>query len=191
MDASDGLSDVEVDADADFDVGLDIDVELVLIAAVAENGVIGRDGEMPWHFGEDLKHFKRTTTGHPVIVGRKTYETVVDALGEPFPGRTTVVLSSQSLDLPSGAVLANSVSEAIEAAAADARDRGVEEAYVAGGGRVYEQFLPDATRMILTEIRGTYPGDTSFPTWDDDEWTEASRDRREAFDFVTYERAEA
>ena len=166
-------------------------IDLVLIAAVAENGVIGRDGEMPWHFGEDLKHFRRTTTGHPVIVGRKTYETVVDALGEPFPGRTTVVLSSQSLDLPSGAVLANSVSEAIEAADADARDRGVETAYVAGGGRVYEQFLPYATRMILTEVHGAYPGDTSFPDWNEDAWTETDRERREAFDFVTYERAES
>ncbi|MFB6091929.1 MAG: dihydrofolate reductase [Haloquadratum sp.] len=170
--------------------GVPADVEIVLIAAVAENGVIGRDGEMPWHHAADLAHFKRTTTGHPVIVGRKTYETVVDALGEPFPGRTSVVLSSRSLDLPDGAVLAHSVDEAIELAVEDARDRGVETAYVAGGGRVYEQFLPSASRMILTEIHDTYDGDTSFPEWDDDAWREVRRDERDAFDFVTYERRE-
>lgn len=163
-------------------------VEIVLIAAVAENGTIGRDGGMPWHFSEDLAHFKQTTTGHPVIVGRKTYETVVDALGEPFPGRTSVVLTSQSLDLPAGAVVANSIEEALELASADAADRGVETAYVAGGGRVYEQFLPHASRMVLTEIHDAYEGDTAFPTWDDDEWIEVDRDDREQFDFVTYER---
>ncbi|RLM59346.1 dihydrofolate reductase [Halobellus sp. Atlit-31R] len=163
-------------------------VEFVLVAAVAENGVIGRDREMPWHFSEDLEHFKRTTTGHPVIVGRKTYETVVDALGEPFPGRTSVVLTSQSLDLPAGAVVANSIEEAIDLAAADAADRGVETAYVAGGGRVYEQFLPHASRLILTEIHAAYDGDTHFPDWDDAEWVAVDRDERDQFDFVTYER---
>jgi dihydrofolate reductase len=173
------------------DVPPDLDVEIVLIAALAENGVIGRDGGMPWHFSEDLEHFKRTTIGHPVIVGRKTYEAVVDALGEPFPGRTTVVLSSQSLDLPSGATLANSVDDAIEAAVADAHNRDVETAYVAGGGRIYEQFLPFASRMILTEVHGTYAGDTYFPTWDADEWTETERETRAEFDIVTYTRSTA
>ena len=164
------------------------DVEIALIAAVADNRVIGRDGEMPWHFTEDLNYFKRTTTGHPVIVGRRTYETVVDALGEPFPGRTSVVLTTQSLDLPPGAVVANSVEEAIELADTDAQARGVDTTYVAGGGRVYEQFLPHATRLVLTEIHDTYRGDTRFPAFDDDTWIEVERDERDAFDFVTYER---
>ena len=164
------------------------DVEIALIAAVAENRVIGRDKEMPWHFTEDLEYFKRTTTGHPVIVGRRTYETVVDALGEPFPGRTSVVLTTQSLDLPPGAVVANSVAEAIDLADADAAERGVDVVYVAGGGRVYEQFLPHATRLVLTEIHESYEGDTRFPAFEDDEWTEVERDERDAFDFVTYER---
>ncbi|MGQ4556150.1 dihydrofolate reductase [Halobellus sp. GM3] len=176
------------DGDA-LDAVDELDLNLVLIAAVSENGVIGRDGGMPWHFPADLRHFKRTTVGHPVIVGRKTYQTVIEGLGEPFPGRTTVVLSSQSLDLPAGAVLANSVEEAIEVAAADANDRGVETAYVAGGGRVYEQFLPFATRMVLTEIHESYEGDTRFPEWDESEWTETGRERHSAFDFVTYERS--
>ena len=170
------------------DVDTDSGIEIALIAAVAENRVIGRDKEMPWHFSEDLKYFKRTTTGHPVIVGRRTYETVVEALGEPFPGRTSVVLTSQSLELPTDAVVANSVEEAIDLAETDARERGVAVAYVAGGGRVYEQFLPHATRLVLTEIHEAYDGDTRFPAWDDDEWIEIERDERAAFDFVTYER---
>ena len=181
-------------ADADVDAAAGVadaaDVDLALIAAVAANRVIGRGGEMPWRFDEDLAFFKRTTTGHPVILGRRTYETVVAALGEPFPGRTSVVLTTQSLDLPDGAVVANSVAEAIDLAAADATERGVDTAYVAGGGRVYDQFLPHADRLVLTEIHDAYDGDTRFPAFDDDAWVAIDRDEREAFDFVTYERRE-
>ena len=173
------------------DATADRTVDLAMIAAVAANRVIGRDGEMPWQYDDDLKYFKRTTTGHPVIVGRRTYETVVAALGEPFPGRTSVVLTSQSLDLPDGAVVAHSVEEAIGRAEADAAERGVDTAYVAGGGRVYEQFLPHATRLVLTEIHEAYEGDTRFPAFEDDEWVEVDRDERRPFDFVTYERRSA
>jgi dihydrofolate reductase len=166
-------------------------IDIALIAAVAANGVIGRDTAMPWHFAEDLQRFKRTTMGHPVILGRRTYETVVDGLGEPFPGRTSVVLTSQQLELPANAVVANSVAAAIDLAAEDARDRGVDTVYVAGGGRVYEQFLPQATRLVLTEIHEAYEGDTRFPERNTEEWTEVDREERAAFDFVTYERREA
>ena len=182
------------DADADAaaaDAAPAHDLDIALIAAVAENRVIGHEKEMPWHFGEDLQRFKRLTTGHPVVLGRRTYETVVEALGEPFPGRTSVVLTSQSLELPPAAVVANSVAEAIELAAADASERGVDTVYVAGGGRVYDQFLSHATRLVLTEIHDTYAGDTRFPTWDGDEWVEVDREEHEAFDFATYERRES
>jgi dihydrofolate reductase len=163
-------------------------VEYVLVAAVAENGVIGRDGGMPWHFPEDLRQFKRRTTGHPVILGRRTYESVVDALGEPFPDRTSVVLSTRDLDLPAGAVPANSVAEATDRAEAAAAELGVETVYVVGGARVYEQFLPRASRMVLTEIPDGYEGDTRFPAWDESDWREIEREAYESFDVVTYER---
>ncbi|MDS0294873.1 dihydrofolate reductase [Halogeometricum luteum] len=163
-------------------------VEFVLVAAVAENGVIGRDGGMPWHLPEDMAHFKRTTTGHPVVVGRKTYESVVEAIGGPFPDRTSVVLSSRDLDLPEGAVLAQSFGEAVETAEDAAAEMGVSTVYVAGGARVYEQFLPRASRLILTEIPESYEGDTAFPPRDESAWREVERDERESFDFVTYER---
>lgn len=166
------------------------DVEYVLVAAVANNGVIGRDGDIPWHLPEDMEHFKRTTTGHPVVLGRKTYENVVAALGEPFPGRTSVVLSTRNLELPDGAVLANSVAEATARAESAAAGMGVETAYVAGGAAVYEAFLPRASRMVLTELHDDYEGETTFPDVDESAWEEVERDEREAFDFVTYERAD-
>lgn len=178
--------------DATGDSGAtEADVEYVLVAAVARNGVIGRDGGMPWHLPEDMNHFKRTTTGHPVVLGRKTYENVVDALGEPFPGRTSIVLSTQGLDVPEDARLANSVAEATTLAESAAAEMGVETVYVVGGAAVYEAFLPRASRMVLTELRDNYEGETTFPEWDERAWEAVERDEREAFDFVTYERAES
>ena len=165
-------------------------VRVALIAAVAANGVIGADGGMPWEFPEDMRHFKRTTTGHPVIVGRRTYESIAADVGGPLPGRTNVVLSRSELDLPPAVVVAESVEEALTAAAEAAAERGVDTVYVAGGGRVYEQFLPLADELVLTEIHEAYAGDTGFPEFDPAEWTTTDRDEREAFDFVVYERVE-
>ncbi|WP_435074607.1 dihydrofolate reductase [Halorubrum sp. HHNYT27] len=174
-------------------------VDLVIVAAVAENGVIGDEGEMPWHHPADLAHFKRLTTGHPVIVGRTTYESIAAGVGGPLPDRTNIVLTTRDLDLPEGAVAANDVEEAIALAAADADDRGVSEAYVIGGAAVYEQFLDRADRMVLTEIPGRPTGDTRFPEWDADTWREVDREVAanaetedaegdDAIAFVTYER---
>jgi dihydrofolate reductase len=172
------------------------DVDLVIVAAVAENGVIGDEGGMPWHYPADLAHFKRLTTGHPVIVGRKTYESIAARIGGPLPDRTSVVLTTRDLDLPEGAVAANDVSGAVVLAAADAADRGVDEAYVIGGAAVYEQFLDLADRMVLTEVPGRPDGDTRFPDWDADAWREVDRevipdaetDGDGDLAFVTYER---
>lgn len=164
------------------------DLTMALIVAVAENRVIGNAGQMPWHYPADLQHFKETTTGHPVIMGRRTYESIVDAIGEPLPERVTVVLSRSDLELPERAVLANGLQEAIEKAAAAAADLDVETVYVAGGGTIYEAFLPVADRMLLTEVPETVEGDTRFPDFDDESWTETSREERDDLSFVTYER---
>jgi dihydrofolate reductase len=163
-------------------------VEYVLVAAVAENGVIGRDGGMPWHYPADLERFKRTTTGHPVVMGRRTYDAIAARLGGPLPDRHSVVLSSQALDLPSGAEVADGVAAARGAAERAADRMGVDTVYVVGGATVYEQFLPLADRLVLTELHDTYAGDTTFPEYDPDEWAEVEREPREAFDFVTYAR---
>jgi dihydrofolate reductase len=159
---------------------------LVLVAAVAENGVIGADGAMPWHYPADLRHFKQTTMGQPVVMGRRTYESIAAELGGPLPGRTNVVLSSRDLDLPEGAVLADGVEAAIEAVVAT----GAETAYVIGGATVYEQFLPRADGMILTEIPESPAGDTHFPEWDPAEWREVSRETETeaGLAFVEYRR---
>lgn len=159
-------------------------MEIAIIAAVAANGVIGADGELPWRLPADLAHFKETTIGHPVIVGRRTYESIAARLGGPLPDRTNVVLSTGEPTLPEGAVHADSVEAAVEAA----RATGAETAFVAGGATVYEAFLPRADRLVLTELDDEYEGDTRFPAWDRDEWTAIDRDEREGFAFVVYER---
>lgn len=162
-------------------------MELVIVAAVAANGVIGADGDIPWHHPEDLQHFKETTMGGPVIMGRRTYESIARDLGGPLPGRTNVVLSRSDPDLPEEVVVVSSPDEAVAAAEAT----GADTAYVAGGGAVYELFLDRADRLVLTELHDAHEGDTTFPELDHAGWREIERERRDAFDFVTYERADS
>lgn len=161
---------------------------VTLIAAVAENGVIGDEGGMPWEYPEDLRRFKRLTTGHPVVLGRLTYEAIEARLGGPLPDRRNVVLSRSNPDVPPGVLVAESVEEAVELAESAADEMGVTEVYVAGGATIYEAFLPLADRMELTEIHEAPEGDTRFPSWDRDDWRELDRDDRADISFVTYER---
>ncbi|WEL19183.1 dihydrofolate reductase [Candidatus Nanohalococcus occultus] len=153
----------------------------VIIAAVSENRAIGKDGEIPWQIPEDLKHFKEKTTGHPVIMGRKTFESLPES-HRPLPGRTNIVLSRSGFDHTKESVRsANSLDEAYQIA-----DELAEKAFVIGGASVYRQALKDADRMILTEIHERYEGDTFFPEFEDGNWREVRRDEREGFDFVKY-----
>ena len=160
-------------------------MKISLIAAVAENGVIGKDGEMPWYYPADLEQFKERTLDHPVIMGRVTYESIVERIDGPLPGRTNIVLTRNPgrVDASHPAVhVAATTDEALELA----RQQGAEELFVAGGASVYEQFLPVADRLVLTEIHETYDGDTHFPKWERDEWQETEREDREELSFVTY-----
>lgn len=159
-------------------------VEIALIAAVAENRVIGKDGEMPWHYPADLAHFKETTMGHPVIMGRVTYESISGQLDGPLPGRTNIVLTRTGVEAPGEVVQADS----IDAATAAAAETGAETAFVAGGASVYEQFLPLADRLVVTEVPGEPDGDTKFPEWDAADWAETGRETDGELSFVTYER---
>ena len=182
-------------ADAD-DPGAprDADPDLVLVAAVAENGVIGDGDRMPWHYPADLAHFKRVTTGHPVIVGRKTYERIADRIGGPLPDRTNVVLTTRSIgddDLADGSIVAGDPETALARATADAADRGVDAVYVIGGATVYAAYLDRADRMVLTEIPERPEGDTRFPEWDSAGWVERERETEGDLAFVTYERSDA
>lgn len=161
-------------------------MRLVLVAAVAENGVIGVDGEMPWHYPTDLRRFKETTMGHPVLMGRKTYESIERRLGGPLPGRTNIVLSRQeTLDLPEGTVHAESVEEALEQAE-DALDND-DAVYAIGGETVYAELIDRADELIITEIPETTAGDTYFPEIGP-EWDEQDRETVGELTFVTYRR---
>ena len=159
-------------------------MKLALVVAVAANGTIGVDGDIPWDHPEDLRRFKELTTGHPVVMGRRTYESIFSRLGGPLPDRLNIVLSNSDLELPSGAIQAETVEEAMDIA----EETGTEVAYVIGGAAVYDQFLPRADRMYRTEIHETYEGDTIFPEWDPSAWEEVERDEREDLSFVVYER---
>ena len=156
-----------------------------LVAAVAENGVIGVNGRLPWHLPEDLQHFKRLTLGHPVIMGRKTWESI----GRPLPNRTNIVVSRRSDFQAAGASVASSVEDALALCA------GSGPVFVIGGSEVYRTALPYAAGLVLTRIRRAYEGDARFPEIDPAGWKEARREERVAangipFDFVWYERAE-
>ncbi|MFD1564647.1 dihydrofolate reductase [Haloarchaeobius amylolyticus] len=171
---------------------LETDRELVAIVAVADNGVIGNDGDMPWHIPADLKHFKETTMDHPVIMGRVTYEGILETLGEPLPGRTTIVLTSRDLETPDNTVVAHDLEDALAKAEIAARERhdGVDRVFVAGGATIYEQFLPAVDRLIITEVHDEPDGDTYFPEWDRKSFREVSRDEHDGFAFVEYTRRE-
>jgi dihydrofolate reductase len=168
----------------------DTDLELAAIVAVAKNGVIGRNGEMPWYLPEDLQYFKRTTMDHPIVMGRVTYEGILEAIGEPLPGRTTIVLTSQDLDTPENAIVADGLEDAIDVAERVARERhgGTNRLFVAGGAMVYEHFLPALDRLFVTEVHDDPEGDTRFPDWDRSAFEEVSRDERDGFAFVEYAR---
>lgn len=162
-------------------------MQLAIIVAVAENGVIGVDGEMPWHYPADLQQFKRETTGHPVILGRTTFEAIADRIGGPLPDRTNIVLTRSDPDVPEGVVVAGGIEEALAAA----RESGTETAYVVGGQSVYEQFLPRADRLLLTRIPESYEGDTYWPGHDEDRWVETGREQiSEDLVVVTYHAAD-
>ncbi|MFC7076917.1 dihydrofolate reductase [Haloarcula halophila] len=161
-------------------------MKLSLVAAVAANGVIGADGTVPWEHPEDLRHFRRTTTGHPVIVGRRTFEAITEAVGGPLPDRDNIVLTRRPETITDRVTVVGSVDGAVDAAART----GARTAYVAGGGTVYEQFLPLADELLLTELDAAHAGDTTFPTVTWDDWTETAREQYDEFDIVRYARAE-
>ncbi|MES3516999.1 MAG: dihydrofolate reductase [Natronomonas sp.] len=157
-----------------------------LIAAVAENGVIGADGEMPWSYPADLAHFKETTMGHPVVLGRRTYETIAAQIGGPLPGRLNIVLSRrETVELPDGAVHATGVEDALRIAN---EETAVDTVYVAGGGTVYEAFLDRADELVITEVPESPDGDTRFPEIDDETWIVADREQTDRLTFLTYRR---
>ena len=154
---------------------------VALIVATSLNNVIGRQGDLPWHIPEDLKYFRRNTVGHSIIMGRKTY----DSIGRPLPKRQNIVVTRQSdLRIP-GCIVVHSLEEALSLAWETD-----EEPRVIGGATLYAQALPLATKVFLTEVQQTIDdGDTFFPEWNRDDWTECSRTDGNGVIFLELERA--
>ena len=165
-------------------------MKISIIAAVAQNSTIGKNNDLPWHLPDDFAYFKRKTSHHPIIMGRKSLE----ALGKPLPNRTNIVVTRNPDFQTDGITVVHTLDDAVSAAKA-VNDQ---EIFVIGGSEIYTIALPIATTLYLTEIHKPYDGDAYFPPFDKADWTEASRqthpadDRHEtAFDFVEYERKTA
>ncbi|WP_207803097.1 dihydrofolate reductase [Rhodopseudomonas palustris] len=169
-------------------------IDLVLIVAVADNGVIGQGNTIPWRLKSDLQRFKQLTLNKPVIMGRKTYQSI----GRPLPGRTNIVVTRDSAFAAVGVVVAPSFEAAEQVARGDALRRFATEIAVIGGSEIYAHWLPRAVRLELTEVHASPEGDTCFPAIDPEQWQEVARERRVAgpqdsadFSYVTYRRCAA
>ena len=155
-----------------------------IIVAIAKNGIIGDKNSLLWHISEDMRFFRETTSGHPVIMGRKTY----DSLGRPLPKRTNVVISRTTKHIE-GCTVVGSLEEAIALFPKE------EEVFIIGGAQIYALAMEVADRLYLTRVEHDYQGDTSFPEWDESKWKLLSRTPYERcekyeypFDFECYER---
>lgn len=164
--------------------------EIVLIAAVAEaNRVIGQENRLPWHLSEDLKRFKRLTSGHPMIMGRRTFESLVNEFGGPLPNRRLLVVTSRG-DIPGYPDIETFPDPAAALTAAQEASR----VFIGGGATIYEQFLERADRWELTIVEGNYQGDTYFPRYEHligTVFRKTGEDCRDGFRFVTFERIKA
>ena len=166
---------------------------LALIVAAAENGVIGRNNALPWRLPEDMRYFKRVTMGKPVIMGRKTFESI----GQPLPGRTNIVITRNAAYRAAGVSVASTLAEALALAREVAARDGVEEMVVIGGAEIYRAALPLTERLYLTEVHARVEGDAVLPDIDWNAWREVSRERHTAqtqdqydYSFVCYARAD-
>jgi dihydrofolate reductase len=164
---------------------------LVLVAAIAENGVIGRAGALPWRLKTDMKHFRGLTTGHPVVMGRRTYA----AIGKPLRDRTNIVVSRNTAFTAAGVVAAPNLSAALDVAQGDALRRGVAAIVIAGGADLYAQTIGCAVRLEITRVHASPQGDAVFPPIDPAQWRETARrehpagpDDEAPFTTLTYER---
>jgi len=146
-------------------------MEIVLVAAVAENGVIGRAGGLPWRLKSDLQRFRTLTTGKPIVMGRKTWA----SLGRPLPQRTNIVVTRDPAFTAPGAVVAASLAAALAVARGDALRRNADAIMVIGGGDIYAQAMPLATRLEITHVHARPDGEAVFPMIDPAVWRETAR----------------
>ena len=165
--------------------------KLILVVAIADNGVIGKDGQLPWKIPGDLKHFQKLTINKPIVMGRLTYE----SMGGPLKDRLNIVITSNPNYKAEGAVVTTNLEDALALASKDADARGTDEIAIIGGSVVFAETLPIAARLEITEVHGSPGGVTVFPPFDRNEWKVTWRDgphqgERDSlpYTFVTYER---
>ena len=166
-------------------------MDVILVAAIAENGVIGRNNALPWRLKSDMAHFRTLTMGKPVVMGRKTYLSI----GKPLRGRTTIVISRDSTFAAPGIVVAPNLEAGMATARGDALRRNVAAIVIAGGADIYAQAMPRATHLVITRVHMRVGGDVQFPEIDPKLWREIDRSEHEAgvndeagFAFVNYAR---
>jgi len=153
--------------------------KLILIAAMANNNIIGQDGQIPWRIPEDMKRFRELTLGHPVIMGRKTYESIPEKF-RPLVGRTNIVVSKSSKSYTNGVIVYHSIEDALK------KGIGEGDCYVAGGAQIYEQTIKLADKLEITEVHKEIIGDSFFPQIDKSKWKEILRENYGDYSFVTY-----
>ena len=166
-------------------------VKVSLIVAMAENRCIGQDNKMPWHISDDLKRFKSLTTGHPVVMGRKTFESIIGYLGKPLPGRTNIVISRSGFETEHDVIVHDQVTTAINQAITCAQEKGLDEIFVIGGAQIYTQAINNAHRIHLTKVHRSVEGDAFFPEYNEEKWRELDRedhmDHDPPYSFITLE----
>jgi dihydrofolate reductase len=168
------------------------ELRLCLIVAMAKNRVIGRDGGLPWRLSADLKYFKAKTLGKPVVMGRKTFDSIHAMLGGPLPGRANIIITRDTTYQAEGCIVVHGFEAAIRAAEVIARNDGADEVMVIGGAEIYARALGEADRLYLTEIDTEVDGDAYFPEVDKAQWREVSReahaDGELSYSFVVLDR---
>jgi dihydrofolate reductase len=167
-------------------------MRISIIVAASENGVIGRANSIPWHLPDDLKFFRKKTEGHPVIMGRKSFESIVAALGKPLPNRKNIIVTRESSYEAAGCKVASSLEEAIMYGH---EDNDKEEIFIIGGGEIYRQAMDLCNCIYLTRLDAWIAGDITFPEVDLDVWEEVDKEEHSAdnkhkfgFTFLTYKR---
>ncbi len=167
-------------------------IKTSLIVAMAENQCIGKDNQMPWHISDDLKRFKALTTGHPVIMGRKTYESILGYLNKPLPNRTNIVISRTGFENTHDVPIFSDLEQAISHAKSIAETDGENEVFIIGGAQIYTQSIELADSIHLTKVHESVDGDAFFPDFNEQDWQESERadhmEHEPPYSFITLER---
>jgi len=166
-------------------------ITISIIVAMAENNCIGKDNKMPWHISDDLKRFKSLTEGHPVIMGRKTFESIIGYLGKPLPNRKNIIISRSEYSTGHDITIYKDIDAALENAKITAQDQNLDEIFIIGGAQIYTQTINKADRLHITKVHKSVDGDAFFPLFNYDEWQETERidnlEHSPPYSFITLE----